>query len=65
MTGFLRVAQRLARARVLQALQRDDVAGKGFLDFFAVRGVHEVHAAGALFLVARRVGERHALLEFA
>ncbi len=76
MTGFrevhllendrlLRIAKRFARARILEALQSDDVAGKGFLDFFAVGGVHQIHAAGALFLFARRVGERHALLELA
>ena len=59
------IAQRLARARVLEALQRDDVAGKGFLDFLAVVGVHQIHAADTLFLVARGVRERHALLELA
>ena len=59
------IAQRLAGAGILQALQRDDVAGKGFLDLFAVVGVHQIHAADALLLVARGVGERHALLELA
>ena len=65
MTGFDGIAERFARARIFQALQSDDVAGESFLDFFAVGGVHQVHAAGALFLVTRRVRERHALLELA
>ena len=62
---MLRIAERLARARILEARESDDVAGVGFLDLFAIGGVHQVHAADALFLVARGVGQRHAALELA
>jgi hypothetical protein len=34
--GLLGIAQRLARARVFQTLQGDDVARECFLDFFAL-----------------------------
>ena len=47
-TGLFGVAQRVAGARFLQARQRDDVAGIGFLDVFAVVGMHQQHAADAL-----------------
>ena len=57
------IAQRFAGAGILEALQSNDVASKGFFDFFAIIGVHQIHAARALFLIARRVRERHALLE--
>ena len=62
---LLRIAQRLAGARVLEALQGNDVAGVGLISLLALGGVHEVHAAGPLLLLARGVGERHALLELA
>ena len=65
MHRLVRIAERLAGRGILEALQSDDVAGEGFLDFLTVGGVHEIHAAGTLFLVARRVGKRHALLELA
>ena len=48
---LLRIAERVAGARVLQAGERDDVAGIGFLDVLAVVGVHQQHAADALVLV--------------
>ena len=57
MTGFLRIAQRVAGARFLQAGQRDDVAGVGFLDVFAVVRMHQQHAADALLALARRVDD--------
>ena len=52
---LLHVAQRVAGARVLEAGERDDVAGEGLLDVLAVVGVHEQHAADALALVLGRV----------
>ncbi|OIQ66449.1 hypothetical protein GALL_519790 [mine drainage metagenome] len=52
-----RIAQRVTGARFLEARQRDDVAGIGFLDVFAVVGVHQQHAADALFLVAGRIND--------
>ena len=57
MTGFLAIAQRVAGARFLQTGQCDDVAGIGFLDVFAVVGVHQQHAADALLAVARRIDD--------
>ena len=45
---LLRIAERVAGARLLEAGQRDDVAGKGFLDVLAVVGMHQQHAADAL-----------------
>ena len=50
-TGLFGIAQRVAGAGVLQAGERDDVAGVGFLDVLAVVGVHQQHAADALALV--------------
>ena len=44
-----RIAERVAGGGFLQTGQRDDVAGKGFVDFFAVDRVHHHHAANALF----------------
>ena len=58
--GLVRIAQRLAGAYVLQARQRNDVAGVGFLDLFAVVGMHQEHAPDALLLVVRRVHQRDA-----
>ena len=46
---LLRIAQRVAGAGILEAGQRDDVAGIGFLDVFAVVRMHQQHAADALF----------------
>ena len=45
---LLRIAQRVAGAGVLEAGERDDVAGVGFLDVLAVVGMHQQHAADAL-----------------
>ena len=56
------IGQGLARAGILEAGQRDDVARVGFVDLLALVGVHQIHAADPLFPVARRVGERHAAL---
>ena len=64
-TGFCG-SQSVSPVRVsLRPEQSDDVAGEGFLDLFAVGGMHQVHAADALFLVARGVGQRHAAVELA
>ena len=49
---LLRIAQRVAGAGFLQAGERDDVAGIGFLDVLAVVGVHQQHAADALLALA-------------
>ena len=57
MTGFLRIAQRVAGAHFLEARQRDDVAGKGFLDVLAVVGMHQQHAADALLALLGRVDD--------
>ena len=43
-----RIAERVAGGGVLEAGQRDDVAGAGFLDVLAVVGMHQQHAADAL-----------------
>ena len=60
---LLRIAQRVAGAHFLQAGQRDDVAGIGFLDVLAVVGVHQQHAADALLAVLGRVDHAGAALE--
>ena len=52
---LLRVAERVAGAGFLEAGQRDDVAGIGFLGVLAVVGMHEQHPADALLAVARRI----------
>ena len=62
---LLQIAQRVAGAGVLEAGQRDDVAGEGFLDVLAVVGVHQQHAADALALVLGRVEDRGAGLDLA
>ena len=62
---LLHVAERVAGARVLEARERDDVAGKGFLDVFAVVGVHEQHAADAFPLVLGRIEHGRARLDLA
>ena len=49
------VAQRVARARVLEADRGGDVAGAHFLDFLALVGVHLQQTADALALVLRAV----------
>ncbi len=51
------IAQRVAGAGFLEASQRDDVAGIGFLDVFAVVGMHQQHAADALLALAGRVDD--------
>ncbi len=53
--GLGGIAQRIAGAGILEADERDDVAGISLGDFFAVIGVHENHAADALGLLAGRV----------
>jgi hypothetical protein len=62
-TGLLRIAQRIAGADFLEARQRDDVAGEGFLDVFAVVGMHQQHAADAFLAVARRIDHAGAAFE--
>ena len=54
-TGCVRIAQRVAGGGVLEAGQRDDVARAGFLDVFAMVGMHQQHAADALAVVLDRV----------
>ncbi len=44
------VRERVARGRVLEADDGDDVAGEGFVDLLARVGVHLEHAADALAL---------------
>src|ERR1700722_5178288 len=56
-TGFAGGARRAPGGGFLEAGQGDDVAGKGFLDVFAVVGVHQQHAADALLAVARRIDD--------
>ena len=53
--GLGRIAKRVAGGGVLEAGKGDDVAGIGLLDVLAVIGVHQQHAADALFLVLHRV----------
>ena len=57
------IAQRIAGAGLLQAGQRDDVAGKGFLDVFAVVRMHQQHAADALLALAGRIHDAGAARE--
>ena len=52
---LLGVAQRVAGAHFLEAGQRDDVAGIGFLDVLAVVRMHQQHAADALFAFLGRI----------
>ena len=52
---LLGIAQRVAGAYFLEAGQRDDVAGIGFLDVLAVVGMHQQHAADALLALLGRV----------
>jgi hypothetical protein len=63
--GLLRIAQRVAGAYFFQAGQRDNVAGIGLLDVFAVIGMHQQHAADALFAVFGRVHHAGAAFELA
>ena len=58
-----RIAQRVAGARFLQARQRDDVAGIGFLDVFAVVRMHQQHAADPLLALAGRIDDAGAARE--
>ena len=48
-------AQRVARGRLLEAGQSDDVAGIGFLDVLTRIRVHQEHTADLLVLVLDRV----------
>ena len=52
---LLGVAQRVAGAHFLEAGQRDDVAGIGFLDVLAVVRMHQQHAADALLAFLGRI----------
>jgi hypothetical protein len=54
-------AERVAGGRVLEADQRDDVAGIGLLDVLAVVRVHQQHAADLLLLVLDGVEDGAAL----
>ena len=58
-------AQRIAGGGVLEARQRDDVAGIGDLDVLAVVGMHQQHAADLFLLVLDRVHDLRRGLELA
>src|SRR5262245_18560971 len=60
---LLRIAQRVAGAHVLEARQRDDVTGIGFLDVLAIVRVHQQHAADALLPLLGRVHHAGAAFE--
>jgi hypothetical protein len=60
-----RIAKRVARGGFLEAGERNDVAGKGFLDILTGVRVHLQHAADALALFLDRVHDRRALFELA
>ena len=62
-TDFLRVAQRVAGAHLLETRKRDDVAGIGLLDVLAIVRVHQQHAADALLAILGRVDHAGAALE--
>ena len=62
---LLHVAERVAGAGVLQAGQRHDVAGKGFLDVFAVVRMHQQHAADPLLAILGRIHDRRAGIDLA
>ena len=51
------LAERVARARVLESDGGKNVAGKSFIDIFAMVGVHAENAAEAFLLVAARIIE--------
>ena len=50
-----RIAQRIAGGGALETRQRHDVAGAGFLDVFAVVGMHLQHAADTLPVALHRI----------
>ena len=52
-----RIAQGVARGGVLEAHDRDDVAGAHRVDLFTLVGVHSVDLADALFAVLGAVGD--------
>ncbi len=58
-----RIAQGLSRSRLFQAHRCCDVAGKHFLDFLALIGVHLQDAAKALLAALDRVENRVARLD--
>ena len=60
-----RIAERVARRGFLQARDRDDVAGKGFLDVFAGVRMHLQHAADALALFLDGVHQGNAGFQLA
>ena len=62
-TRSSRLAQRVAGGGVLEAGQRDDVAGTGLLDVFARIGMHQQHAADPFTLFLHRVLHIRAGLE--
>ncbi len=59
------IAERVAGAGILEARERNNVAGIGFLDVFAIVGVHQQHAADALALVLGRVDHSRAQFDLA
>ena len=61
----VRRAQRVAGRGVLEARQRDDVAGIGHLDVLTVVGMHQQHAADLFLLVLDRVHHLRRGLELA
>ena len=61
--GLRRIAERVTGRGVLQARQRDDVAGEGLVDLFAVDRVHHHHPADALALLLGGVHQLVALLD--
>ncbi len=65
MIGLLIVAERVARARVLEPDRRGDVARAHFLDLLALVRVHLQQTTDALALVLRRVVHVRARLEHA
>src|SRR3546814_7441306 len=52
---MLRIAQRVAGRRFLEARDRDDIAGESLVDVLTRVGVHEEHTADLFLLVLHRV----------
>ncbi len=59
----VRIRKRVARGRVLEANDSDDVAGVGFVDLLARVGVHLEHATDAFLLLLHRVLEHGTCFE--
>src|SRR5476651_834803 len=62
---MVRIAQRVAGGDALEAGQRDDVAGAGFLHVLTIVGMHQQHAADTLLAVLRAVQHSGRRLEHA